>query len=212
MKYLLLIAFLAGFIALGYFVSWWFVVVPVVLLLAWIAIGIVFLLYERRKAKKDVSAVREYFKGVDASHPMAIIDKTPRTIELEGQNEKRVYTIRPLRGKHVARLCVRFAKTLDKLKDNNLDFEDTGALLGQVIEACEEDFFMSLAYVVYYSDKYEDDTEAQEIKNVKDTFKFLMECPMDSISDLLNIILMQNDISKTFKSFQLLSDKIKKKV
>jgi len=214
-KYIVIITILSLMALIYLFLGLKVSLILVISLILWLILGFIAIAIKMALKNKrvidDKSSIREYFDNFDSNNPMGIIDATPRYIEI-GLEKKKVLCVKPLRGKQVARLCVMFAKTLDKLKGNNLTFEDTGMLLSQVIEACEDDFFMALAYVLFYSQR--DNTnvdDMDEMLGVKEMHSLLMDAPMTQLADLLSIIMIQNDIRRTIDNFSMLSDRLKKK-
>lgn len=84
-------------------------------------------------------------------------------------------------------------------------------MIGTVIEHCEEDFFKALAYVLYYSKNPKEDDELIVVAGVAETFDYLKDnITLQDMTNILEIIIMQNDIKSAIKSFGRIGDSKKK--
>lgn len=182
---------------------------------SFIALSILFYLRTKTKVKvrikKDRTAIKEYFKEVTEANALAIIDETPRMVELGTGNSKRVFVIRPLKYRQVTRLCILFAHTLEKLQKTNIDLSDPESVVGQVVEHCEDDFFKSLSYILYYSQWPNEVNDIVVGEGAREILNYLKSnITLDQMSMLLEVVAMQNDIQRALKSFGRLNTSKKK--
>ena len=178
-----------------------------------VVVGLLFWYWARvteRKLRKQDTLVKQYFKAYDSDSPLAIVDTTPRLVEIGDGVYRRRYVLRPLKYRQVTRICVLFAKTLEKLNVQNIDLADADKTIGQVIETCEEDFFRAMAYVLYYSANEAEQDELRLLAGVDSVFNHLKgHITLDQMTSILEVVKMQNDIERALSSFKRLSSKKK---
>lgn len=156
----------------------------------------------KKKKKEDIKKnddfIRMYFASYGADGQMAILDESPRPVNIGD----RFYLLKPLKYRQITRLCVQFARTLEKLQGMNLDLTNADAIIGDVIAACEDDFFIALSYVLYFSKYEKEDNEETIMQGVKKEFEYLKDnVNLMELSRCLEVIVMQNDIKRALDSF-----------
>lgn len=162
---------------------------------------------KENKRIKDESVVRKYFNQFDENNKLAIIDETPRLAKVGS----RLYTLKPLKYRQVTKLCVLFAKVLEKLQQENLDLNKADEMIGKLTELCEEEFFRALAFILYFSENEKASDDKLIAISVNKTFEYLKDnITLAQITNLLEIIIMQNDVQRAIESFGRLA--LKKKV
>lgn len=190
-------------------------ILGIVSIAAW---GLIQLFLIRLKKNKDDDKIRNYFKEFNSDDSIAVLDETPRYIEIGDGRSKIYYLLKPLKYRQYTRLCVLFAKTLEKLQKANIDLEKADELVGQIIEHCEDDFYRALAYILYYSKiiEYEENEQTElvkEVEGVTNTYKHIKKCAtLKQITVVLEVLFMQNDIHRAIKGFGRISLTDKKKV
>lgn len=176
---------------------------------------IVFVVYSKNKAKQlskqmalDKQSIKAYFEKFNSNNPIAVIDETPRLVEIGGEESKRQYLIRPLKYRQITRLCILFAKTLGKMKDQKINLDDADVLLPQIIELCEDDFFLALTYILFFSKEQGELDEMQIKAGIDAEYEFIKSnATLNQLSNILSIIVMQNDIKNALASFGRLAVK-----
>jgi len=160
--------------------------------------------YRQNKIKKRDSAVRGYLQNFKEGEKLAIIDETPREVFIGD----RFYLLKPLKYRQYTRLCILFAKTLQKLQEKGIAYENADNLIGIVTENVEDDFFRAVAIVLFFSNNQNEVDEKKVFEGMQKEYDFIKEnATVDQISRILEIIMIQNDIERALKAFGLASKK-----
>ena len=72
--------------------------------------------WRRKRIKKRDSAIRGYLRNFGQDEKLAIIDETPREVFIGN----RFYLLKPLKYRQYTRLCVLFARTLQKMQEKGI--------------------------------------------------------------------------------------------
>ena len=185
-----------------------FISILLTLLLLFFAIKIALLILKTKNIKelnKVDNKLREYFKDF-SKDKLAIIDETPVKVLL-GSNW---YWITPLKYRQYTRLCIMFARVLEKLEGLNIDINDANKQIGDIVENSEHELFRMLACILFFT-KYEYEERQEKInEGIQREYKNIVNnATIDQIARALEVIAMQNDITRAFKIFGILQ--VKKK-
>jgi len=179
--------------------------------IAFIASPLIFLLiykvyiyFKKKKIKEKDMAIREYFKNFKDGDKLAVIDETPRPVYIGN----RFYMISPLKYRQFTRICILFASVMHDLNKQGINPDNMQENFDKVIAAQEDEFFRCLAFILYFSRNEKEDNEANIMIGVDEEYKYLKDCGnINEISRLLEIIVIQNDISRALSAFGNLAKK-----
>ena len=160
----------------------------------------------KKKIKENDKFVKEYFNAYK-DNKLRVLDDTPLPVYIGS----RLYVLKPLSYRQFTRLCIMYAHMLEKLSKSGLNLQDADKNIGQIIEACEDDFFRVLACVLYLSKT--DTNDLTKIKTgMESEFEYLQKnATMDDLTRILQILYIQNDIESSIASFGAVFN-VKKKV
>ncbi len=159
---------------------------------------------------EDDNVIRQYFKLYDSDHKLAIIDATPRPVVIGSGKTAKTFLLKPLKYRQVTKLCIMFAKILEKLHNEKLDLSQADMVIGKLVELCEDDFFRGLAFILYFSEHAKEDDDKKVALGVEKLFVYIKDnAELSQLTRCLEIIIMQNDVERALNSFGRLA--IKKK-
>jgi hypothetical protein len=156
------------------------------------------------KVKENDSQVRQYFERFNGDSALAIVDETPRPVFI-GDKE---YWLKPLKYRQITRICVLFAQLLEKLQAKGIDLTNADNFFAKIIETSEDDFFVAVAYVLYFSEKPDDDDMDSIKQGVDNTYIYLKNnATLNQLGRVLEVIFLQNDIKRALDGFSRFSKK-----
>lgn len=163
------------------------------ILIYWLSIKL-----KGKKVKRNDGFLREYFKDFDYDNKLAVIDETPREVQVGS----RFYLLKPLKYRQYTRICIMFAKVLQKIGESDISLENIDSRIGTVMEKSEEEFFKAMATVLYFSREPYDDNDNSIIKGIQEEYEhFRDKATVDQVSRVLEVVMMQNDIDRALKAF-----------
>ena len=160
--------------------------------------------WKRKRIKKRDSKIRDYLRNFKDGDKLEIIDETPREVFVGD----RFYLLKPLKYRQYTRLCILFAKMLQKLSDAGVEVTSGSDVIGDSMEVLEDDYFRALSLVLYFSNNGNEDDEKKIYAGMQKEYEYMKQnATLEQIARVLEVIQIQNDIDRALKAFGLLGKK-----